>query len=861
MFSKMLKASQDISDFVINTKFTASNAVGSTFGALYSQQLRVDKYLEKFNEDSQGRSNISYEIKVIRTAADTGLMSRPIDNDEKLLSMSTQEYLHYIRFNPFAYEQAMYDSNRKAVKDLAKYFPYETSLYSSIRNKIQDIGRYGTLNEDEINSIHRSIPVALLACQENSEFHGEALHMFKGSDGIYRKGTVTNREYYRESFVADLQEALRNNPELDNLEIFKHMNPKEEVVVIGKDPKTGSDIRKEVFSMDIQDVGGLDSDTKEKIKESWAYLMEVDDEGYFKNEKYAEIGKDLFMYCFYQMGFEFSPISFMHLAPTAVKDNIKVERAQSLPLKEFNEGSIDWQNPDSNDVLVWSATTPGSMERLAADFDCDRSMIDELQSKTFRLNDKLSTQSIKYLVQAAVSHPELRFKIDMDLTQEQFDLFSRSSLGMDVPANIYFSSKTLSSVSQESKEAISYGRNRTYRQFLDEILKGNHNELDLDDFAKQWILNNLDNPKFVFDTNKCNKVLKTELNTQIKSSLAVNKNSINLDLSNVVKKTKGQSKDGGESSPLDSFVKIESVNGRIISSTWCPCILYNGSYYMADSNNLEGFNIGRNLSMRYIKVNPLGSLKSFKYDNGKIMPPSIRYQSYFGETNEDLNNAEFKYTVERKEDNVEGSTENSTEEKGEDNLNIKNKDSSSVMEAFNAIKQQAKDNELEQYADWDKNMEKILNLNFEKDLDNLTFDDVYDAVEDIMRGRAWRKSSEELKDNLVSTVLDYYKNPTYLNPISSTKPESSVEGGESITLPASVREYLEDTIIKEMVKAQEKYFGTTMMQEGIQKMKEGMSQDYSDQDIIDTVEAIKKACKDGEGVIMLDEKGNMMQGC
>ena len=210
--------------------------------------MRVDRYLEKFKEDAKGNTNISYEVKVSITADGTGLMSKPIDNMEKLTSMSKKEYLHYVRFNPFAYEQAMYDSNRKAVKLLAKYFPYETSLYKNVRRTMQDLTRYGTLKDEEIDDIHSNILVALLARQINSDFHGEGLHRKRDSDGIYKKMDVTNRQYYREDFGGDLESILMNNPELKELAVFRYLTTEATEVTTGKkDPKYGLDIKKEVW--------------------------------------------------------------------------------------------------------------------------------------------------------------------------------------------------------------------------------------------------------------------------------------------------------------------------------------------------------------------------------------------------------------------------------------------------------------------------------------------------------------------------------------------------------------------------------------------------------------------------------------
>lgn len=854
MFSEILKASQDVSDFVLNTKFTASNAVGSTFGSLYSQQMRVDKYLEKFKEDAKGNTNISYEVKVSITADGTGLMSKPIDNMEKLTSMSKKEYLHYVRFNPFAYEQAMYDSNRKAVKLLAKYFPYETPLYKDVRRTMQDLARYGTLKDEEIDDIHSNILVALLARQINSDFHGEGLHRKKDSDGIYKKMDVTNRQYYREDFGGELESILMNNPELRELAVFKYLTTESTEVTTGKkDPKYGLDIKKEVWSISMQDVGGMDSDVKDEIRESWAYLMEVDDNGNFKNPQYAELGKDLFMYCYYQMGFDFSPISFMHLAPTAVKDNIIVERENSLPINTFNEGDINWRDENSNDVLVWSATVPGSFERLEADFDLDRSLIGELQGNTFRLHDTLNHDSIVYLVNEAVSHPELRFKIDMELSQEDFNLFTRESLGRDVPSNIYFSKGTFERVSQESKEAVSYGRNRTYRQFLREIINGDLN-LNIGDFCKQWILNHLDNAKFVFDLNKGNKTVKEELGKQAKNSLKIDSNSITFDVSNLI------ANDKIDADALSSFVKIKVANNAIVEARWCPCILYNGSYYMAESDPDGNIGLNRSSVMIYHKVTPLGSSQTLRYDNGKEMKPSMRYQAYYGETDEDLSHAEFVRTtpvISQASEDEEGSEEGSDSEtpKG-------NKDASAIVEAFNAIKQYAEDNNLGASKDWESILNTLINTDLTeevKDSDDPLNDDVWDFVEDNMRGREWRKCSDEVKKALVSAVFEYNKNPKYLPEESPVGPEDPTGDTGSFALPGTVRNILIDTFLKDYISGLEKRDGIPPRREDIEGIKRAIAA-QTDKDLMEGIEALKKSY-DKEGVATLDSNGNPIAMC
>lgn len=612
LFRRIMTASRDISDFVLSTKFTASNAVSSTFGGMYAQQMKVNAYVDKFPKNEEDEGSLSYKMVVAPTAKKAGLMAKPIENDFSLTEMSKKDYLHYVRFNPFAYEQAMFDANRKAIQLLAKYFPYERALYTEIRDKMNSLARYSTLSEDDINAIHSNIPVALLAKQQGSLFDGEAAHVKDG-----KKMNMTNREYYRERFANDLMEMLAADPEvLGNLAIFKYLSPESYDIDMGNDPDTGlPNPPKEAWRIAMQDIGGMDAEVKEAIRESWAYLMNVQEDGRFDSLEYAELGRDLFMYCFYQLGFDFSPISFMHLAPTAVKDNIVIERSQSMPL-----GSFTNYHESEDDVVVWSPNVDGGYER-AGEYGANRDIVGELSGNSYQLPENFTYEDVIALVEEAKSHPELTFKIDRNLTQEEFDLFAKKQMGYDVPVNILFTRQTLDSVTPESKEAVSYGKSRTYRQFLNEILEGRESGLNTDEFAQMWILNHLDNARFVLDANVGKERLREIIEEQTKGKLREGnayKDRVSIDVSSYGETDK---------EAIEDLVSIEEADGAIVEAKWCPCIKIGDSYYMAESNTDLGFNINQSRVMTYRKVVPWGTSKSMEYDTFKVLTPQMRYQT------------------------------------------------------------------------------------------------------------------------------------------------------------------------------------------------------------------------------------------
>lgn len=287
LFRKILEASNDVSQFVRNTKFTASNAVGSTFGDAYAQQMKVSKYVDSFKT----AKNLKVEMRVARD------IRTPLNNDSESLTLDKQAYMEHLLENPFAYEQAMYDMNRKAEKLINKFFPYNTPNYHYARETLAGFTRSGVLDAETINSIHSDLMVFMLSQQENSLFNGNS--PISLSDG----SMITSREYFTEIFPEELFNTLQANPAMKSLAIFQYMQ-------FQTDEKTGK------VSMNIQDIGGLAPYQKDELKESWGDLM--------RNQDTAWIAQSMFLYNYFKLGFTYSPLAFMNLAPMEVKLNVTV---------------------------------------------------------------------------------------------------------------------------------------------------------------------------------------------------------------------------------------------------------------------------------------------------------------------------------------------------------------------------------------------------------------------------------------------------------------------------------------------------------------------------------------------------------
>lgn len=278
LFKSIAEKARKLSNFVSSTKLTAANSVGSTFGAFYAQEMKLNNFNEAFSGD-----NPAFIIR----GENVNTQLSPINFDESLLSLDRDSYIREVSQNPFGYEQMMYDAIRKLIKRTSKFFPYETALFRNIRRYTQSLTRYNTLDEKTINSLHRDVRVYLLSTIEDSIFDRLAESSEENK----------NEDYYINTVPSKLYSLKKENSELS---LFKYLYTEYN--------EEGD------LNMTVVGMGNQETYLKDKITRGWLELMD-------KDKKLAE---DLFMHCFMKAGFDFSYDTFMSLAPVEIKESIKV---------------------------------------------------------------------------------------------------------------------------------------------------------------------------------------------------------------------------------------------------------------------------------------------------------------------------------------------------------------------------------------------------------------------------------------------------------------------------------------------------------------------------------------------------------
>lgn len=342
-FRFALTLADAVSNFIRVTRFTAANSVGSTLGSIYAQQLAVDSYVRTLETTPADQ-------KVLDMLVAPRILI-PIHNTEDSF-LSGEEYLASLWDNPFAYEQCMFDMNKRVLRDLRKYYPYETQPYSTARNLLNRLCNFGTLDEETINDLHSDLLVYMMTnTLGGSIFDGNATFT---KDGVQ----YSNKQYYNEVFPREMVDTIERLKSGDPL--FGALSYKSITLMDGK----------ETMILSMENASSLQSFQSDAIRESWEELYEgrKDEFFYGSKEEQRQMAVNLFLYNFYKSGFSYTPFSFIHLAPAQLKSTLVIGTKKAL-----DENRVEIDVPVTyvdflNDVMDEKVLATSNMEDFAKKF-------------------------------------------------------------------------------------------------------------------------------------------------------------------------------------------------------------------------------------------------------------------------------------------------------------------------------------------------------------------------------------------------------------------------------------------------------------------------------------------------------------
>ena len=600
LFSQIQTVAGDISQFVTSSKFTASNAVGSTFGDLYSQQMKVKNYIDKFVVKN-GKNALSVNMKV------TDIIDSPITNNTNLYG-SNQEYLESLIENPLAYEQAMYDMNRRAGMLLNSYYPYNTPSYSGARNRLAELTKSNFLDADTINSIHSDMLVYMLSQQEDSLFNGE-MPILVNSINTSNLDTTVNS--YTGNITPDANTifVFGSNPEGRHGAGAAKIAREQFGAIYGQgEGLQGNSYALPTKDLRVKENRGLRSIPESQIIESIRKLYDVAKQNPSKQFKIAYRNTNSASL----NGYTGLEMIDMFLKAGSIPSNIIFSK-EWVDTGKFDLPTKKAQGTSKSYITAREYYTKHFAKEVfnTLESNPDLKSLPLFQYMQFVTNEKtgdisMNVQGIGGL--APYQKDELKeswaelLKTEPDLARDLF-MYNFYKLGFTFSPLAF-----MNLAPTELKLAIKVGRKwdssandgngawveRSYVDFLNDVKEGTVTA-NSEKFAKQYILNHLDNRRLVFTAKGSNlKYLKTLVykNGEAVSNFTLDVNKLGDDAKNYTIK--------------DSTLPKNCVAFR-------PCIVVDGITYMCDSSN-DKFNVSYDGSITYYKVSQLGTTnKSLQY--------------------------------------------------------------------------------------------------------------------------------------------------------------------------------------------------------------------------------------------------------
>lgn len=310
LFSEILGVTKEVSDFVTNTKFTAANAVSVSFGSMIAQQLKVKRYVED-------QANAALEQKNGKSSLKTSMIVSELHGDSKRfigmadITMDDWNYLRSIDFSPFAYEQCMFDMNRRALEKMADYFPYRSPLYKETIDSFDEIASY-PMDEDTVNDIIHDIMLYKMGSMSGNRFNKNTIIRTYGGELMTQEqyykyvfpDVILNTSQWDSSFGGKITSALQMLSKYNILSSESHSEWYTE---------KGIPMRRTWYSFGLRGSANLDFD-KKQITALFENLYNDPETRWFV--------EDLYMYDFFQGERGFGPKSFTSYLPQSITANI-----------------------------------------------------------------------------------------------------------------------------------------------------------------------------------------------------------------------------------------------------------------------------------------------------------------------------------------------------------------------------------------------------------------------------------------------------------------------------------------------------------------------------------------------------------
>lgn len=349
-FTDLNAQALSLAKLVNNSKLTASNSIGSTYGDLYSRMTMLDVALSSINNDQgdfiiridpingqQGDLSILKNEKERTERLDLGSLTLA----RKYAGQIIDNYLNGNYENPFMFEQAMLDAVKEFLATTNPYMHYDDPIYANVRQVLCDMSSTSTLSADIINAAHTDFMQYVLS-ETDSKFNPnfviweidkddlkgedkelaeylESLDYFKDKDTVKK----SYKDFLLDTFLFEMRRFCEKPSSEAYLEKYAILNYVYNSIRLGSD-----DDGHKIYYLNTHSESLMDY-SRNEIASSWAQMCSD------PNEDIRKLAEEMYFYFYHKSGFVKRNGSFIDCAPTVLKEHIKIKFRDSKGYEEF----------------------------------------------------------------------------------------------------------------------------------------------------------------------------------------------------------------------------------------------------------------------------------------------------------------------------------------------------------------------------------------------------------------------------------------------------------------------------------------------------------------------------------------------
>lgn len=331
-FSDLNTKALALAKLVNNSKATASNSIGSTFGDIYARFGMFDVAMGALDEKTgifEIKASKNRDIKML-----TNDEAHQTEADLKSLTgkdyrQTISNYLSSNSDNPFMFEQVTMDALKEFLNITDEYTFYEQPMFKTLREMLSNMSSTSHMSAKMINDMHVEFLQSVLS-QTDSQFNPifEVYEVFADDlkkekpelyDYLSQLGFFTEKndqiftyaEWLEYTLLSDLQTYCEAHPEYkEKYAILRY------VLQSIKIERSDNGIK--YYYLNTKSQSLLDY-SRNEIASSWAQMCGD------KNSMIRYFAESLYFYFFHLNGFTKNKESFIDCAPTVLKERIKVK--------------------------------------------------------------------------------------------------------------------------------------------------------------------------------------------------------------------------------------------------------------------------------------------------------------------------------------------------------------------------------------------------------------------------------------------------------------------------------------------------------------------------------------------------------